>query len=193
MRKLILGLMGATALTFGATAANASVSIDAGTTVTVTGPNVQGGGVTFDFGYAQSTSGTPFTQWLNFTNTLGGVYSIDLTTIAGTAASDIDFTASATCPSCGFWLLGGATPIAIPQSAGWTDQNEVYHIDTGFLGAGSYQLKYVGYGSGSFGGSVSFAAVPEPATWGMMLLGFAGIGMAMRRSRRRNGALMQIA
>jgi hypothetical protein len=36
-------------------------------------------------------------------------------------------------------------------------------------------------------------AVPEPATWGMMLLGFAGIGMAMRRSRRRNGALMQVA
>jgi hypothetical protein len=35
--------------------------------------------------------------------------------------------------------------------------------------------------------------VPEPATWGMMLLGFAGMGMAMRRSRRRSGTLMQIA
>jgi PEP-CTERM motif len=28
------------------------------------------------------------------------------------------------------------------------------------------------------------AAVPEPATWAMMLLGFGGIGMAMRRSRK---------
>jgi hypothetical protein len=37
------------------------------------------------------------------------------------------------------------------------------------------------------------APVPEPATWGMMLLGFAGVGMALRRSRRRSGALMQIA
>lgn len=36
------------------------------------------------------------------------------------------------------------------------------------------------------------APVPEPATWGMMLLGFAGIGMAMRR-RRSGNALMQIA
>jgi hypothetical protein len=36
-------------------------------------------------------------------------------------------------------------------------------------------------------------AVPEPATWGMMLLGFAGMGMALRRSRRRSGVLMQIA
>ena len=34
--------------------------------------------------------------------------------------------------------------------------------------------------------------VPEPATWAMMLLGFGGIGMAMRR-RRQNGRLLQIA
>jgi len=36
-------------------------------------------------------------------------------------------------------------------------------------------------------------SVPEPATWAMMLLGFGGIGMAMRRSRRKSGQLMQIA
>ena len=36
-------------------------------------------------------------------------------------------------------------------------------------------------------------AVPEPATWGLMLLGFSGIGMAIRRSRKRNPALLQIA
>lgn len=33
--------------------------------------------------------------------------------------------------------------------------------------------------------------VPEPATWAMMLLGFAGIGMALRRTRR--ATLAQIA
>lgn len=36
-------------------------------------------------------------------------------------------------------------------------------------------------------------AVPEPATWAMMLLGFAGIGVAVRRSRRSSEALMQVA
>jgi hypothetical protein len=36
-------------------------------------------------------------------------------------------------------------------------------------------------------------AVPEPATWGLMLLGFAGVGLALRRSRNRKPALMQIA
>lgn len=36
-------------------------------------------------------------------------------------------------------------------------------------------------------------AVPEAATWAMMLLGFAGMGMVVRRTRRGAGALMQIA
>lgn len=41
--------------------------------------------------------------------------------------------------------------------------------------------------------STNVAPVPEPATWALMLLGFGGVGMAMRRRRRRGGALMQIA
>jgi hypothetical protein len=36
-------------------------------------------------------------------------------------------------------------------------------------------------------------AVPEPATWAMMLIGFGGVGAAMRRSRKRQAELMQIA
>ena len=36
-------------------------------------------------------------------------------------------------------------------------------------------------------------AVPEPATWAMMLLGFGGIGMALRRRRKASGRLVQIA
>lgn len=40
-------------------------------------------------------------------------------------------------------------------------------------------------------GFIRTAAVPEPATWGMMLLGFAGIGFAMRR--RRQPTLAQVA
>ena len=39
----------------------------------------------------------------------------------------------------------------------------------------------------------SAAAVPEPATWAMMLLGFGGIGFAMRRGRKHTGRLLQVA
>ena len=37
---------------------------------------------------------------------------------------------------------------------------------------------------GSYGGNLTFAAVPEPGTWALMLLGFAGIGLVMRRRRK---------
>ena len=39
-------------------------------------------------------------------------------------------------------------------------------------------------GTGPIGGGV-VAGVPEPATWGMMLLGFVGLGFAFRQSRRK--------
>ena len=48
-----------------------------------------------------------------------------------------------------------------------------------------------GVNEGVFLDAVSVAAVPEPATWALMLLGFGGIGLAMRR--RRRPALAQVA
>jgi hypothetical protein len=36
--------------------------------------------------------------------------------------------------------------------------------------------------------TVSIASVPEPATWAMMLVGFGGLGAAMRASRRAKAA-----
>ena len=41
--------------------------------------------------------------------------------------------------------------------------------------------------------AISVAAVPEPATWAMMLLGFGMMGMAMRSRRRRQLPLPQNA
>jgi hypothetical protein len=49
-----------------------------------------------------------------------------------------------------------------------------------------------GIGEVQFGSSTFAAAVPEPATWAMMLVGFGGIGFSMRR-QRKHAALAQIA
>jgi hypothetical protein len=45
--------------------------------------------------------------------------------------------------------------------------------------------------NGISGEGTPVRGVPEPATWAMMLLGFGGIGMAMRRGRKP--VLAQIA
>jgi hypothetical protein len=48
-----------------------------------------------------------------------------------------------------------------------------------------------GGGSGT-GGDGGVGAVPEPSTWAMMLLGFGGMGFAMRRRRRTGNMLQQM-
>lgn len=50
-------------------------------------------------------------------------------------------------------------------------------------------------GLGSYGGNLTFipaAAVPEPGTWALMLIGFGAVGLSMR-SRRRVTATLQAA
>jgi hypothetical protein len=50
-------------------------------------------------------------------------------------------------------------------------------------------------GAGDFNGGIvmSVAAVPEPATWAMMILGFFGIGsLAMAKRRREGGAAFRL-
>jgi hypothetical protein len=49
------------------------------------------------------------------------------------------------------------------------------------------------YGTGGTGGDGGTGAVPEPSTWAMMLLGFGGMGMAMRRRRRASKRMLQMA
>ena len=52
---------------------------------------------------------------------------------------------------------------------------------------GSYRINTTGPFTSSLvtaRSSAAVAAVPEPATWAMMLLGFGGIGVAMRRRRK---------
>ena len=74
-----------------------------------------------------------------------------------------------------------------------TDVNEDYHLELFGLDPGSYTLHVQGTRgrTSTYSGSISFAAVPEPATWAMMLLGFGAIGFALRR--RRAPVLAQVA
>ena len=53
---------------------------------------------------------------------------------------------------------------------------------------GDYYLNLSGTGGGTagYGGTLSVAAVPEPSTWAMMILGFFGVGFMAYRRRTQN-------
>ncbi|MFD1786959.1 FxDxF family PEP-CTERM protein [Sphingomonas floccifaciens] len=71
-----------------------------------------------------------------------------------------------------------------------TGQQEFRNLLNQALTAGGTNTLFVSGTSGgnaAFAGTLSFAgtsAVPEPATWAMMLIGFGGVGASMRRRKQ---------
>ncbi len=153
--------------------AQAAITVNAPTTVSYGTPT--GDELDFTFGYEETGLDNPFTAVLDFTNTLAGIYSFTLST----SASAVNFTSA---------LLSGGSlgaPISIDEISN-VGPNEYRALSNLALDAGNYVLTIQGTnaGAGSLGGTVSFAAVPEPATWALMILGFALVGGAMRRRER---------
>jgi len=180
MRKAVLSLVAATALA-GASAANAAITI--GTTGTTSGTmsvtNVDSptpNRLTFDT--IGASAGT-VTSFFDFSESFDSTAVFALITTDGTLTLE--------------QLQPGGGGAAITQVTG---SGNNLTLNTGLLTAGTmYRLSYTGNltTAGNISGNATFtAAVPEPATWAMMLLGFGGIGFAMRR-RRRGLALAQIA
>ena len=183
MRKVVLGLTAATALA-GASAANAAISIGAtsgsdiivGTPDNTTIPNK----VTFDT--TTNTSGA-VSPWFEFSNDQTGSYTFALITSTTGATVTLE------------QLLAGGGSSIIDSITG---SGNALTLNTDTLMAGAtYRFLYTfsaGTGGGTVSGNASFlqsAAVPEPATWALMLMGFGGIGLAMRR--RRRPVLAQVA
>ena len=180
MRKLALALATAAALSI-STSANAAITIlgssNVDAPITVVNGATQS---TVDFGKNPEPSGN-FTGWVEFNNTLSGLYSIIVSTS----------TPGANITSVALSGLGGA-----PGIGSTVGSANSLSLVVPFLASGNYRLTFGGNAPANGGvvtGNLTFqvAPVPEPATWGMMLLGFAGIGMAMRS--RRRPALAQVA
>ena len=117
-----------------------------------------------------------FTDLFTFTLPTSGFGSGTVTTSVNSFMSlgDLDFTSV---------LINGteATITRSPQGL-----NEVAFANNVQIFGGQLNtltVNGVSRGNGSYGGQLSFTpgAVPEPATWGMMILGFGMVGGAMRR------------
>lgn len=115
-----------------------------------------------------------FSRTLTFTLPTIGLTSGSITSVSTTVANDLDFTSV---------LLNG-TALTL-GSTGATEFRFINNLPTA-AGVQTLVVNGISRGAGSFGGSISFsptAAVPEPTTWALLLLGFAAIGFSMRRSK----------
>ena len=172
MRKLLLLTAAAPALMF-ATTANATVTVDDTSITDVDGPATTGTTTTIGFTEAGLDAPT-FEEWLTFTNTVAGLYFLTL----GTSSPDVDFTSAV--------LSGAGGPYALNPAV--TGPVEFWNRTNLWLDAGQYTLTINGNnrGNGALEGSITIEqAVPEPATWAMMLFGFGAVGFAMRRRKQQ--------
>jgi hypothetical protein len=174
MRKLLYTVAGAAALAT-ASLANAAITIGgsgttAGSTFSIAAPNNTTIPETVGFDTSSNTAGN-YTSFFEFSNNLSGFYNFALTTSTFGATITLE------------QLMSGGGGTVLQTSSG-------PNLTTGTLTPGTtYRFSYTStlpQGGGLVSGNASFyaAAVPEPATWALMLLGFGGIGMAMRRRRR---------
>jgi hypothetical protein len=123
------------------------------------------------------TSKGAFKDTFNFLLPTSGTGGGSLTTVAASfhGATDLDFTSV---------LINGAAA-TISKSL-----NGIVEIAFGAglalpAGMNSIVVNGISRGNGSYGGSIAFTpSVPETATWGMMILGFVGMGVAMRYRRK---------
>lgn len=222
MRKLVLSLVGASALALSSAASAVVIVVGApnagdqsqGPTTFQVSPENAGdpsyvGSITANIGHT-GIAGGDFTDTFLFTIPQTGVGSGSITTSVSfenfLGVTDLDITsvvingltafsalATASTPSAPF-----GTPCTVRDTVpggGTCGANEAYfRNDVPIVANVQNTVTVTGLsrGNGSYAGVLTFTpaqtpVVPEPATWGMMLLGFAGIGWQLRRKRSAAG------
>ena len=184
MRKLLIAATGAAALAFASGASAATIVVGAtsgiGSTTTNNSNPLQST-------VAWTTNTFPsgnFSGWLEFTNDTAGLYQVVVSTS----------TPGAVIGSASLDGTGGGLPHLGSITGNLTNSLTLGPISP--VAAGAYRFTFGGSAPATGGvvtGNLTFQLipVPEPATWAMMLVGFAGIGFAMRR--RRQPFLAQVA
>ncbi len=107
----------------------------------------------------------------------GSITSV-LSGLAG-SSTDLDFTQVT--------FSNGTSVFDVPiTSTGLAESGSLANVPIFADQLNTLRVMGVARGQGSFGGNLSFVAnaVPEPSTWLMMLMGFGGLGLVIRRRRK---------
>lgn len=186
MNKVLRAFAGVTAVAAAATTAHAAPTI----TYSSNSPD------TFSANFGNTTPTATFNDlFMPFTVTVSGILNATLTTIGIIPANDVDFTQASIASISG---PSGSIPFDfVKSSVSSTNppRTNPDGLENGLISGiliqpGTYQVRVSGTSgsSASYSGTLSFAAagaVPEPATWALLILGFGMIGFGMRRQRAR--------
>lgn len=186
LKYIVAASIAASALPGTALAAQVVTTGASATTVQVATID-QGANNSFTIGFSDANLASPsFNELLTFTTDVMGILNIRVDTTATSALNNVTFS--------NVFLTGTGITGSLALTQALFDPNDTFLRNNIAVGAGTFTLNILGTPgtqNGALSGSVSFAstpAVPEPGTWAMMLLGFGGIGFAMRRRRRQQGA-----
>lgn len=176
------------------TTGTGSVDVDYDGAINFTQLNNTGTDFWIDSGYTQSAVNRPTGTDLISLN-IGGSKTITFSKavvnpyLAFTSwnGNTVNFSApfSIISQGCGYWGCGAFTPNG--TSDGFFGTNEVHGV-LKFTGTFT-SLSFTDSGEAWHGFTVGISdiaptgGVPEPATWAMLIMGFGGIGAAMRRRR----------
>ena len=176
MLLALSSLSGAVALPSAASAAAVVSSCGSGSSCIISFDGAAG-----IFGNAKATK-SPFTDRYLFDLGAGFLTFTLTTNYAGRvgSAQDINFNLVQISP------LGRGVSTDVPLIP---TTDEIYQLRNTPVTAGQYELRLQGTGrnlNASYSGTLNFiaAAVPEPATWLMMILGFGFVGGALRRQNK---------
>jgi hypothetical protein len=143
--------------------------------------DIASGPISASFGRTGLESGN-FTDTFLFRIDQNGLGSGSITTILSglpMSATDLDFTSVI--------FNNGVTDFVVDTTTGAVEQGGLANIPITFGTQNSLTVNYLSRGQGSYGGTLTFtpSAIPEPATWGMLLLGFGAMGTVVRRRKQK--------
>jgi len=141
------------------------------------------GAINFNVGNGVPTAGTPIVGAANtaftFTLTPGvtafGIDVLDLGDEGGNARTPVTFSATTSSGATFDFRTDFVAPNANTFFAGITSSDTISSVTFN-----NSRREFVGFANLRTGVS----AVPEPATWLMMILGFAGVGLMLKRRQR---------
>lgn len=211
MRGLISAFAAASAIALVAPASAATVIITPNTTVTPTpgefatfyvSGNITSGPITATIGHTGIPTGA-FTDLFRFNIPQNGTGSGGVTTTVNVAnflgATDLDFTSLFVNGIAATLTLTDASgTVCTVRNVGTCGANESYSANNVPITSGvlnTITVNGLSRGLGSYGGNLTFvpAAVPEPASWLMMVVGFGAMGLSLRGKRENGRRKVQIA